>query len=306
MIHDSMIHDSLFMIHLILSIYMIDIFKNNKTKTNIKPNTNPKTRTKKIQKRGRVKSVYYNSNATNVYVSSTKTQMKKNQITRGHLIEEFKLTNIEHELFPELILSAFEVETNDPKIKKRYNKNNIEIYTYKKHRVDDIGNKHIIDFIIKSIETFAHSRDVFFVNLDIKDNNIGIFNKKLIYLDNGPKLFYPVPLKFLNYFKNVSLIVALCNLKYKLTKKELKQIKKRISYDEMIHTFNVRLSNTDVIEIKKHVYDFFMSHDLPLTAELEILMPSDVLKYYCISDDIHNDTIGHFRQISKKIGLDKL
>lgn len=281
---------------------MIDTLK-TKTKTKAK------TRTKKIQKSGRVKSVYYNSNATNVYVSSTKKQMKENEMTRGHFIEEFKLTNIEHDLFPNLILSAFEVDENDPNIKKRYNKNNIEIFTYKKHRVHDIGNKRIIDFIIKSIETFAHSRDVFFVNLDIKDNNIGIFNKNLIYLDNGPKLFYPVPSKFLNYFKNVSLIVALCNLKYKLSAKELKQIKKRISYDELIHTFDIHLSSTDVIEIKKHVHDFFMSHDLPLTAELEILMPSDVLKYYCNLDiDIMNeyDTIENFKQISKKIGLDKL
>ena len=280
---------------------MIDTIKKTKPKI--------KTKTKKIQKSGRVKSVYYNSNATNVYVSSTKKQMKENEITRGHLIEEFKLTNIENELFPDLILSAFEVEKNDPKIKKRFNKNNIEIYTYKKHRVQDIGNKRIIDFIIKSIDTFAHSRDVFFVNLDIKDNNIGIFNKKLIYLDNGPKLFYPVPSKFLNYFKNVSLIVALCNLKYKLTTKELKQIHKRISYDEIIRTFDIHLSSTDIIEIKTHVYDFFMSHDLPLTAKLEILMPSDVLKYYCYSniDTIDKyDTIGHFTEISKRIGLDKL
>ena len=268
-----------------------------------------KMKSKKIQKSGRTKSVYYNSNATNVYVSSTKKQMKENEITREHLIEEFKLTNIENKLFPELILSAFEVEKNDPKIKKRYNKNNIEIFTYKKHRVHDIGNKRIINFIINSIETFAHSRDVFFVNLDIKDDNIGIFNKKLIYLDNGPKLFYPVPSKFLNYFKNVSFIVALCNLKYKLTNKELKEIKKRITYDEIINTFHVSLSTTDIIQIKKHVHDFFMSHDLPLTAELEILLPSDVLKYYCKSDidtiDKY-DTIGHFIEISKKIGLDKL
>jgi len=262
-------------------------------------------------KTGRLKTVYLKSPFA--YITSTRKQMNNYpiKITNEYFIEELRLTQIEHELFPHLILNAFELETNNvSKLKKNANMN---IFTYKKRKVSKIVDEGILEFIINSIDDFAESRSPFcFTNVDIKLENIGMIDGKFIYFDNGANTFYPIPRKYAKYFKNASLIIALCNigreLGRELTGEELELIKKRITYDEMIELYQRRLKPEEILEIKIHAHQFFLSNDLPFISKTTLVMPHIALHTYCrmITNIPDNDPVGRFMEVLEKIGLDKI
>jgi hypothetical protein len=264
-------------------------------------------------KTGRLKTVYLKSPFA--YITSTRKQMNNYpiKITNEYFIEELRLTQIEHELFPELILNAFELDSNNVSITKKMKNVNMNIFTYKKRKVGKIVDKGIVEFIINSIDEFSDSRLPFcFTNVDIKLENIGTIDGKFIYFDNGANTFYPIPRKYATYFKNASLIIALCNigreLGRELTAEELELIKKRITYDEMIELYQRRLRPEEILEIKIHARQFFLSNDLPFISKTILVMPHIAIHNYCrmITNIPENDPVGRFMEVLEKIGLDKI
>ena len=295
--------------------------KKTKTKKRGGASKNQNDNKNENQYKGRLKTVYLKSPFA--YITSTRKQMNNYpiKIKNEYFIEELKLTQIEHELFPHLILNAFELESNNVPIlsKLKSNKSNFNsnIFIYKKRKIDEIVDEGIVEFIINSIDDFSDSRKPFcFTNVDIKLENIGMIDGKFIYFDNGANTFYPIPRKYSQYFKNASLIIALCNiareLGRQLTKEELELVKERITYHDIIELYERRLTPQEILEIKIHAHHFFLSNQLKLISNTPLVMPHIAIHTYCklpenVATNIpENDPVGRFMEVLEKIGLEKI
>jgi len=273
----------------------------------------PKGPTRFYQYDGSYKRVYFDAGDRYAFVSSTKTKMIEAGLSNKYLQEELRLTQIEHGIFPTLVLNAHELTPEDqPKIIKRHNIFGKEIFTYKKLVATPVfyNSPGIFDFIVDSIEQLAEG-PLCFVNLDIKSQNIGLVDGEYIYFDNGISSFYPVPPEFKEYYKLASLILAICKLRKPLTAKDLEKLSDYFTGDEIRTTFERQLSPEEEERIKRYVQDFLLHHGL---TEIEkklkrtrLRYPYELMTIHCVSDLGPN--VGHegrferFIEFAEEYGL---
>ena len=277
---------------------------------------------------GSYKRVYFDEGDTYAFVSSTKQKMLDAGLNNKYLQEELRLTQIEHGLFPTLVLNAEELTPEDkPKIIKRRTYLGEEIFTYKKLLATPVfhNSPGIFDFIVDSIEELAEGRDrPCFVNLDIKSQNIGLVDEKYIYFDNGISTFYPVPPEFKKYYKLASLILAICKLRKHLTAKDLEKLSDYFTEyggdaeedeghagDKIRTIFERKLSREQEERIKRYVQDFLLHHGLTEIEQklrrTKLRYPYELMTIHCVLDLEPN--VGHegrferFIEFAQEYGL---
>ena len=271
-----------------------------------------------ITANGYSKTVFYQPNSAVAYITSTLGQMALTQDTNQHFKEELILTQIEHFLFPDLILGAYHKgPENDERIGAYRQTNPNDVFIYKKDRVleSEVDSPGILEFIIESIFRLSNDRlgepvPLSFTNLDIKPSNIGILpDGRFIYLDNGCVFFYPIPIEFQEYYESASLIIGLCSLWRIFNDEELELIRSRLSREQMYNVFRRRLTVEEKIYITEYAQRFFIAQGLPLTAEKYFAFPEVVMRNFCkmskttLADD---DYLGKFRQTTIYNQLDRL
>jgi hypothetical protein len=267
---------------------------------------------------GYSKRVFYQLNSSVAYITSTLGQMALTEDTNQHFKEELILTQIEHFLFPDLILGAYHTgPENHERIGAYMQSNPNDVFIYKKDRVLDseYNSPGILEFIIDSVDRLSYQGmgqpiPLCFVNLDIKPDNIGILpDGRFIYLDNGSVFLYPIPIEFQSYYESASLIIGLCNLWRIFKDEELELIRSRLSREKMYNIFRRILTPEEKTYITEYARQFFIAQGLPLTAEKYIDFPEVVMRNYCkmgrtrLADD---DYLGKFRQITHYNQLDRL
>jgi len=263
------------------------------------------------------KTVFYQANSP-AYITSTFAQMAKSRDTNQHFKEELILTQIEHFLFPDLILGAHLVgPENDERIRAYRQTNPNDIFIYKKDRVLESENDspRILEFIIESIFRLSNDRldqpvPLSFTNLDIKPENIGILpNIRFIYLDNGSVFLYPIPIEFQAYYESASLIIGLCNLWRIFKDEELELIRSRLSREQMYNTFRRELTLEEKRYITEYAERFFIAQGLPLTAARGFRFPEEMMREYCKMNKSRldaDDYLGKFRQVTHFNRLNEL
>jgi hypothetical protein len=268
--------------------------------------------------KGYSKTVFYQSNSSVAYITGSLAQMANSRDTNQHFKEELILTQIEHFIFPHLILGAYHRgPENDERIRAYRQSNPNDIFIYKKYRVlqskDD--SPGILEFIIESVYRLSHEGmyqpiSLCFVNLDIKPENIGILpDGRFIFFDNGSVFLYIIPIEFQEYYESASLIIGLCNLWRIFNDAELELIRSRLSRERMYDTFRRELTPEEKMYITEYAQRFFVAQGLPLTAARGFRFPEDMMRRYCKMNNSRlaaDDYIGKFRQITHYNRLNEL
>jgi hypothetical protein len=149
----------------------------------------------------------------------------------------------------------------------------------------------VLQFTMTSADTLAIKN---IVNLDPKAPNIGLIDGRPCLMDTDGYLFYPVPHKYIDYFRDSSKLLGLCNLVgHGLTKEMFKKnlhLYPDLDFERAIELF-VGLDRNIKKEIRQHVETVMNSVTVdgntvdlsPLFENLQF--PEEVLKHYAGDDE---------------------
>lgn len=168
--------------------------------------------------KGATKRVYVKSE-TNIepkdawaYLTSIKQTMKKPDT----LVKEYKYTRYLHNLFPKLIIPEHPINAKNTPLTNILNAGRGLLITKKpivKDSVDPDDDDpdeatELLKYMMKSTDILI---DHGFANLDLKAPNIGLTDGLYIN-DNGSNMFYPIPDKYKEYYRDAIKLIGLCNL----------------------------------------------------------------------------------------------
>ena len=142
------------------------------------------------------------------------------------IVKEYKYTRYLCSIFDNWIIPEFPIDAKNKELTDILNRGRGLLIT-KKHIVESIkpipDPTPLLEYMMSSTDHLIdHSKDVMngterqvydgFANLDLKAANIGLFNGRFFINDNGANMFYPIPIKYRDYYRDAIKLVGLCNL----------------------------------------------------------------------------------------------